>query len=280
MFAVWSPAEGQEPADPATDPAEESVPVVPQAAGERAKPGVESPLDASQLVEISMPSPAEYYLALAKATNPRWRRWYRELSQQPPTKRTKVAAGLGMLMAEAHIAAMARDGQRLRNVGSEIGAFAKILGLSEEVAPRIAAIEAGAERGEWAMAHLDLEAMAVGMARKLHEQRDDDLARLVRLGLWVRVLHVGAGVVFAGEVDELVLAAGGELVPIWLGRELAGLSDACRAEEDIAYLTRQLEKLGRIWAPEKLDSGRVYDAEEVEDTRDRLDGIIDHLSKR
>lgn len=229
---------------------------------------------------LGAPSPVEYFLSLAKSTNPRWRRSYRELAPQPPTDRTKVAAGLGMLATDAHLAAMARDGQRARNVSAELNAFAKILGLSETAAPRVAAFEAASGGGDWAPAHLELEELVISLAGKLREQRDDDLALLLEIGLWVRTVHVGAGVVGAGEVEDLTMASGGAGIPGWIATRAASLSERCRADPDIAYVLRQGEKIVRIWAPEKIAAGKVYTLEEVTDTRDRLDGIINRLSKR
>ena len=244
-------------------------------------PQISAAAGAAEGVEaISFPSPDEYFSALAKSTNPRWRKWYREIEQQPPTERSKIAAGLGMLVAEAHLSSMARDEQRLRNICGEIAAFAKVLGLSETAATHLAAVEAAATRGSWPEAQLALEQLLSGFAGKLLEQRDGDLARLAQIGLWMRVLQVGAGVVQEGHVKDLSLAVGGEGMPQRVALIASGLSERSRETEDVAFMLRQCDKICRVWSAEKFQSGREFTMEEVSDCHERLTGIIAHLSKR
>ena len=227
---------------------------------------------------LSFPSPAEYFRVLAKATNPRWRTWYRELDAVPPTDRSKVSAGLGFLVAEAHLAAMARDEQRLHNVCLELGAHMKILGFKDALAPVIANIEARVLVSNWNAVHMDLEILAAEAVEELLRQRDEDSARLATLGLWVRVMHVGSGVVAGGEVEDLSLAAGGEGLPQRLAEIAAGISEKAREGEPLALIMRQGEKVARIWAREKFEAGRVFTVEEVKDTHARCAAIVAHLS--
>ncbi len=229
--------------------------------------------------KISLPSPVEYFTAIAKATNPRWRKWYLELVPDPPAGRPKVGASLGMLLAEAHLATMARDGQRLRNVGAEISSRAKVLGLEDAVAPRLAAVETLAGEGNWGGVHVEFEALGWEIGSGLLRQRDGDLALLVLIGQWLRVLHIGSAVVGLGEVGDLSLAAGGEGLPGLVAGWAGGLSEECRAQEDIAFMLRHSAKLTRTWSPEKFAGGREFTLDEVKDTHSRIDAIISRLSK-
>ena len=227
---------------------------------------------------LSFPSPAEYFRVLARATNPRWRTWYRELAAVPPTDRSKVSAGLGFLIAEAHLAAMARDEQRLHNVCLELGAHMKILGFKDALAPVIANVEARVLASNWNAVHMDLEILAAEAVEELLRQRDEDSARLATLGLWMRVMHVGSGVVAGGEVKDLSLAAGGEGLPQRLAEVAAGISEKAKETEPLALMMRQGEKVARIWSREKFEAGRVFTVEEVKDTHDRCATIVSHLS--
>jgi hypothetical protein len=103
---------------------------------------------------------------------------------------------------------------------------------------------------------------------------------LVDIGLWVRAVHAGSGVVAAGEVTDYTMAAGGSGIPGWIAITAAGLSERCRANPDVEYMLRQGEKLVRVWAPERIASGYEFKMEQVVDTHERLGGIINHLSKR
>jgi hypothetical protein len=226
---------------------------------------------------ISQPAPADYFGSIAKATNPRWRKWYRELDPHPPAGRPRVAAGLGIVIAEAHLATMARDEQRLRNVGAEVSALSKVLGLADAVAPRLAAVEALAGAGNWGGVHVELEVLGWEVADGLRRQHDADLALLSSIGMWVRILHIGSSVVALGEVPDLALAAGGEGMPGQLSVWTNSLSESCRKLEPIAFSLKQVAKIGRIWDPEKFVGERTFTTEEVLDTRERLDSIISHL---
>lgn len=226
---------------------------------------------------ISQPAPADYFGAIAKATNPRWRKWYRELDPHPPAGRPRVAAALGIVIAEAHLATMARDEQRLRNVGAEVSALSKVLGLADAVAPRLAAVETLATAGNWGGVHLELEVLGWEVADGLRRQHDADLALLSSIGMWIRVLHIGSSVVALGEVPDLALAAGGEGMPGQLIAWTNSLSEDCRKLEPIAFSLKQVAKIGRIWDPEKFAGERDFTSEEVSDTRERFDSIISHL---
>jgi len=226
---------------------------------------------------ISQPPPADYFKAIAKATNPRWRKWYRKLDPHPPTGRPMVAAGLGIVIAEAHLATMARDGQRLRNVGAEVSSLAGVLGLADAIAPRIAAVEALAESGDWAGVHVELEVLGWEVGDGLHRQHDADLALMSSIGMWLRVLHIGSSVVALGEVPDLSLAVGGEgmldRLTIWED----ALSEGTRKLEPVDFLLRQTDKIGRVWSTKKFAADREFDIEEVKDTHERLESIIFHL---
>lgn len=226
---------------------------------------------------ISQPPPADYFKAIAKATNPRWRRWYRELDPHPPTGRPMIAAGLGIVMAEAHLATMARDGQRLRNVGAEVSSLAGVLGLADAVAPRIAAVEALAEAGDWAGVHVELERLGWEVGDGLRRQRDADLALMSSIGMWLRVLHIGSAVVELGEISDLSLAVGGEGMIGQLTVWEDALSESTRKLEPVAFLLRQTAKIGRIWSPEKFANERDFNIDDVKDARERLNSIISHL---
>lgn len=184
-----------------------------------------------------------------------------------------------MLVAECHVAAMARDGQRLSNVSAEITSFAKVLGVGKVVKPGVVSLNAHVELTNWGAVHVDLETLLAGISASLREQRDDDLATLVTLGCWLRTLHVGCGVVATGEVEDLTLAVGGEGVPQYMTLLAGKLSERSQKHPPVEFMLRQGEKLARVWAPEKMAVGRKFTTAEVKDSLERLESMIGHLSK-
>ncbi len=234
------------------------------------------PVEGAEAVHAIAPgSPDEYFTSLSKLTNPRWRRCYRELPADLPAERSKVAAGLGMLIADAHLAVMARDVQRVRNVGAEVGSYAKMLGLSATAGGRVATLDAACEGAEWEEGHAELKALADEFGKKLAEQRDEDLAALVELGIWTRALHVGSGVVATGKVDEVELAIGSEALLARLIELGVGLSEACRAEPSIAFALAEGEKVAALWRGVEKPGETV-----AAETEALLESIVGRLSSR
>lgn len=230
--------------------------------------------------EFGLPTPDEFLDALAKETNPRWRTLYR--AQLPYTlgDRSKAAVWLGARIAEVYLAAAARDTQQVRNLGKDLQAYGRILGIGEKIAPRLIRLDAVATAQDWNAVRFEVESLLRENAEFLHAQRDEDLAELSTIGLWLRLLEVGTSVVDSKDFPELAICVGGPGLVDRLAARFLRLSEGTRSESAIAEALRQLEKVGRIWSAEKLVAGYVHSDEDVRESQERLELSLEALTSK
>src|SRR5436190_19940195 len=100
--------------------------------------------------------------------------------------RAQIALNLGCLIADGFIAVEAKDGQQVKNIGSDIIKLAKALGVSEKLLSRGNSINEFAENSEWDTLEEELEATQNEVKSSMQSQSDQDLVILLTLGGWIR----------------------------------------------------------------------------------------------
>ena len=135
-------------------------------------------------------TPADFLDSVAATVKVRWRQHYRPGPPVPSNERTLCAFALGGLVADSFLALQAADAQQFRNTNQDVLNYCRTLGLGEKLSPRLMSQGKMAEMEQWR----DLRQAVVDgnqeLVRLLHEQRDDDLAVLVDLGVWIRLLQI------------------------------------------------------------------------------------------
>lgn len=268
-------------ADPPDGPEVDSgtpVPTVSTAAPET--------LDLSKLTldgrarDFGLPTPDEFLDALAKETNPRWRTLYRAQLGHTLADRSKAAVWLGARIAEGYLAAAARDTQQVRNLGKDLQAYGRILGIGEKIAPRLIRLDAVATAQDWNGVRYELETLQRENADFLRAQRDEDLAELSTIGLWLRLFEVGTAVVSSKDFPELSLCVGGPGLVDRVAARFSRLGEGTRTEAAVAGALRQLEKIGRVWSEDKIVGGNLYTDEDVRDSHERLESSLASLTSK
>jgi len=107
---------------------------------------------------ISIPTPGELFAALGKSGKTNWAGQYRGPIPATYRNRAQIALNLGGLIADGFIAVEAKDGQQVKNIGSDIIKLAKALGVSEKLLARGNSINEFAEHSEWDTVQEELEA--------------------------------------------------------------------------------------------------------------------------
>lgn len=150
---------------------------------------------ASQVAEnvfvLTVPSPAEFFGAIDKVSRPDWAAFYRAPGPTSFPARPQTAFNLGVLVTDGYIAVEAQDGQQVKNIGKDIIALARALGVGENVLARGKSIADFADKNEWFALREELEATTNEVRRAMAGQRDEALASLIQAGAWVRALQVG-----------------------------------------------------------------------------------------
>lgn len=221
--------------------------------------------------------PADFLENAGKHVKARWRQLYRQPPPTPSTNRLHVAFTLGVLVADNYLALQAGDAQQFRNNSQDLLNYCRVLGLAEKVSPDVMACSKMAEtedwdalRGKMLQAQQRIEAMLV-------EQRDEDLAILVNLGMWFRLFDISASLVAAEPgFKQKVLCLGSVATLDEVVGRFGRLSEATRAGEAVALIGRTLEMLRQHWS----SSEEQQTHELVEMTRDKVKFVIAKLTER
>src|SRR5216110_2564778 len=139
---------------------------------------------------ISIPTPGELFAALEKSGKINWADQYRGPIPMTFRNRAQIALNLGGLIADGFIAVEAKDGQQVKNIGSDIIKLAKALGVSEKLLGRGSSINEFAENNEWDTLQEELEATQNEVKASMQSHSDQDLVILVTLGGWIRGTQV------------------------------------------------------------------------------------------
>src|SRR6478736_2214204 len=139
---------------------------------------------------ITVPTPGELFAALGKSGKINWSAQYRAPIPTTYGNRAQIALNLGGLIADGFIAIEAKDGQQVKNIGSDIIKLAKALGVSEHLLSRGNSINEFADNDEWDVLQEELEATQNEVKSSMQTHSDQDLVILVSVGGWIRGTQV------------------------------------------------------------------------------------------
>ncbi len=193
-------------------------------------------------------TPADFLDNVGDRVKARWRQMYREPPGRPPTTRPIVAYALGGLLADSFLAMQATDAQQFRNNNQDILGYCRVLGLGDKLAPRLMSQGKMAEMDQWRDLRQEVVDGHQELCRVLREQRDEDLAVLVDMGIWVRVMDMVSGlVVDSSDPSVWPLCVGSPALLKDLKQRFSQMSEATRRQERIASLGQMLDLLCRHW---------------------------------
>lgn len=193
-------------------------------------------------------TPIDFLDVVGMQTKARWRQLYRAPPPTPSTDRPRAAFTLGALVGDSFLALEAEDVQQFRNTNQDILGYCRVLGLSDKVTPRLMAMAKLAELNKW----VDLRQEAVDghqeLTRLLREQRDDDLAILVDLGAWMRVIELSSALATAApEPSVKPLCIGSVELLKDLKQRFSQLSATVQQHETLVAVGEMLDYLIRNW---------------------------------
>lgn len=140
---------------------------------------------------LTVPTPAEFFAALDKLSQPDWAAFYRDPVPTAYPVRPLAAVNLGALVTDGYVAVEAQDGQQVKNTGKDIVTLARALGVGEHVLGRGKSIADFADKNDWSALKEELDATTNEVRLAMAGQRDEGLAALITAGAWVRALQVG-----------------------------------------------------------------------------------------
>ena len=148
---------------------------------------------------LSVPSPGEVFSALNKSCRPNWGALVTVATAPVTSDRSQLALAVGVLAANGYIAVEAQDGQQVKNVGREMMALAKALGVSQSLLGRGNSLIEFADSNSWDALADELEATENEVKTTMVEQKDRHLVTLTSAAAWLRGLEVASGVVLGSD---------------------------------------------------------------------------------
>ena len=200
---------------------------------------------AARTDSISVPTPGELFAAL-KAGKINWSAQYRGPVSVTYRNRSQIALNLGALIADGFIAVEAKDGQQVKNVGSDIIKMAKALGVSEKLLSRGNSINEFADHNEWDTLQEELEATQNEVKSSMQSHADQDLVILVTLGGWIRGTQVVSGAILKNFNEHSAAALRQPALVHLMKSKIDQISPELRSEplvKDVSEQLGQIEKL-------------------------------------
>jgi len=221
------------------------------------------------------PSPADFLDSIAQKTKARWRLLFRPPPPTPPTDRGRTALILGTLLGDSFLVLQAGDAQQFRNNNQDVLTYCRTLGLGEKLLPRLMTQGNLAEQNAWKDLRQEIVDGHQQALKLLRDQRDDDLALLIDIGLGLRLFEIATALIVAApEADVSLLCASSPSLLRDLQYDFGHLSTPKTEEALMLRVSTLINEVARLWQDaEKTPLTQTQAAE----TNDKLKGLMQEM---
>lgn len=221
------------------------------------------------------PSPADFLDSIAQKTKARWRLLFRPPPPTPPTDRGRTALILGTLLGDSFLVLQAGDAQQFRNNNQDVLTYCRTLGLGEKLLPRLMTQGNLAEQNAWKDLRQEIVDGHQQALKLLRDQRDDDLALLIDIGLGLRLFEIATALIVAApEADVSLLCASSPSLLRDLQHDFGHLSTPKSEEALMLRVSTLINEVARLWQDaEKTPLTQTQAAE----TNDKLKGLMQEM---
>lgn len=136
--------------------------------------------------DVVVPVPSEVFSVLDKLGEPNWRAELRKAELPNTSDRTKLSLLFGYTVAEGFVAVQAQDKEAVQDIGRDVVALAKSLGLSKSVLPHAQSILDAADKSNWSAIRKEFDLTQKTVRDTMEQMKDIDLSQCVSLGGWLR----------------------------------------------------------------------------------------------
>ena len=193
-------------------------------------------------------NPSDFLDAVGQQTKALWRQHYRDRPPLPSMERLRVSFTLGGLIADGYLALQAGDPQQFKNNNQDILNYCRVLALAEKVSPGVLAQSKMAETKDWEAVRKQVAETQTFIEQQLRDQRDEDLAILVNLGMWMRLLEITSTLVVNDEeIQNKTLTIGSLPLIQELVLRFNKLGEASKKEDGVSNIGALLEYLADRW---------------------------------
>ena len=226
---------------------------------------------------ISIPTPGELFAALEKSGKINWADQYRGPIPMTFRNRAQIALNLGGLIADGFIAVEAKDGQQVKNIGSDIIKLAKALGVSEKLLSRGNSINEFAENNEWDTLQEELEATQNEVKSSMQSHADQDLVILVTLGGWIRGTQVVTSTIVQSYDERSAKVLRQPALVHFMQSKVNEISPELRNEPLVKDVSGELSKIEKLVS---FPPGKTPDIEEVRKINEAVGKMMGEIENK
>jgi hypothetical protein len=226
---------------------------------------------------ISIPTPGELFAALEKPGKTNWAGQYRGPIPMTYRNRAQIALNLGGLIADGFIAVEAKDGQQVKNIGSDIIKLAKALGVSEKLLSRGNSINEFAENNEWDTLQEELEATQNEVKSSMQSHADQDLVILVTLGGWIRGTQVVTSAIMQNYDEHTAKVLRQPALVHFMQSKINEISPELHNEPLVKDVSSELTKIEKLVS---FPPGKTPDVEEVRKVNEAVSKMMEEIENK
>lgn len=232
---------------------------------------------ATKTDDLSIPMPGEFMASLNKLGKIDWTKMFRPPIATNYTSREQMALNLGGLIADGYVAIEAEDSPQVKNIGKDIVAIAKTLGVSKDVIERGGSIVNFADQKQWDQLKEELEATQNEVKSAMTERKDADLVTLVTVGGWLRATEVMSGYIAKNytEAGAKILRQPG--VVAFLNKRLEKLSEKVRGDASVAVVQKTMVGLEKLIA---FPPDHAPSAEDVKQLNSLTSEVVKEITRK
>jgi hypothetical protein len=232
---------------------------------------------AAKTDSVSIPTPGELFAALEKSGKTNWAGQYRGPIPMTYRDRAQIALNLGGLIADGFIAVEAKDGQQVKNIGSDIVKLAKALGVSEKLLSRGNSINEFAENSEWDTLQEELEATQNEVKSSMQSHADQDLVILVTLGGWIRGTQVVTSAIIQNYDEHSAKVLRQPALVHFMQSKINEMSPELRNDPLAKNVSDQLNKIEKLVS---FPPGKTPDLEEVRKVNEAVNKLMGEIESK
>src|SRR5436190_1134010 len=226
---------------------------------------------------ITVPTPGELFAALSKGGKINWSAQYRGPIPMTYSNRAQIALNLGGLIADGFIAVEAKDGQQVKNIGSDIIKLGKALGVSEQLLSRGNSINEFAEHSEWDTLQTELEATENEVKSSMQSHADQELVSLVTLGGWIRGTQVVTGAIVKNYNESAARVLRQPALVHFMQSKLSEISPELRQEPLVKSVSEQLNGIEKLVS---FPEGKAPSVEEIRKVNEAVGKLMTEIESK
>ena len=247
------------------------------AAGEATPLTPQEIADAARTDDLSIPMPGEFMATLNKLGKIYWTKMFRAPIATNYTSRPQMALNLGGLIADGYVAIEAEDSPQIKNIGKDIIALAKTLGVSKDVIERGASIANFAAQNQWDQLREEMEATQNEVKAGMAERKDSDLVTLVTVGGWLRATEVMSGYLVKNYTEPGAKLLRQPGIVAFLNKRLDKLGEKSQADPSVVAVRKKMGEIEKFIA---FPTDKAPSADDVKQLNALAIEVVKEITKK